>query len=352
MKRINNKILSIVVFGLVVLFGSCQRECPKSSDVPPVVSPDKVNSLSVARVEVELHEGHSHAPENARQKIGSVMWSSQFGGGYFHGNPFNEDMKFPLKRQQKMSYNVDKDGNVEPADKSKDYFNILSTTPRKKYVNGVMNALIVKLYDAQGNRIDNKLKTADMQKRVQVFYEVVDVEPSFSKYKLPEKYDKTDICYYWYYDRMPSDRDDYGDYITDKAVGFRGVIQSLEPHTKFKLRMIVTLLPENQTKEAALRNSISPSAEQLKNTVFTMDIPIRVVTEYPNFESKAEEIMGKDFYDMNESELEEFQKKCEELEELYFEEIREVFPTYTIEELKKLQKDMYNIPGESSQFYL
>lgn len=352
MKRINNKILSILFFGLVLLFGSCQEECPKSNDVPPGVYPDKVNSLSVARVEVEFHEGHSHAPENARQKIGSVMWSSKFGGGYFHGNPFNEDMKFPLKRYQQKSYTVDKNGNVEPEDKDNIYFNILSTTPRKKYLNGIMNALIVKLFDAQGNRIDNKLKTTDMQKRVQVFYEVIDVEPSLSKYKLPEKYDKTDICYYWYYDRIPSDHDDYGDYITDQAVGFRGVIQSLEPHTKFKLRMIVTLLPENQTKEAALRNSISPSAQQLKNTVFIMDIPIRVVTEYPDFGPKVEELMGKDFYDMSISEWEEYDKKYKEFEILYFKEIIEIFPGYTIEDLKRLQEERQNIPGESSQFYL
>lgn len=348
MKRINKNIFAF--FALALAFSSCQSPCEHDISNVKEIEP---NSLKIAKVEVELNEGHSHAPEWARQKIGAVMWSSKFGGGYFHGNPYSSDMHFPLKRNQRMFFSVDKDGKAtKQLDDNSDIFNILASTPRKKYLNGMMNALIVRLYDAQGNRIDNKLRSPEMQKRVQVFYQVVDVKPSFRKYSLPSNYKPTDICYFWYYDRISSSSNDLGDYITDNAVGFRGVIQSLESHTMFKLRMIVTLLPEGKEKEATLRNSVSPSEEQLKNTVFTLDIPIRVITDFPNFSAKAEELMGKDLYDMNEAELEEYDRKIDELENLYFEELIEVFPGFTVKKMKELQEEMYRLQGESSQFYL
>lgn len=365
-KLINISYLLLSVIMMLGLF-SCEKNIPakpspSNNTTTEEPASKEVSQLAIARAEIEIVEGHSHAPKDSRTDINGVMWSSKFNTGYFHGNPYSEDIQFPMKRIQKIEFTPDSNGKLTPKHPEVDsIFNIFATNPRKTYKEGLMNALIVRLFDKDGNRIDQALKADSMANRVQVFYQVINVKPSFPEFSLPESYDLTDICYYWYYDRHQTSDDQnintYGDFYTDEAVGFRGVIQSLEARTQFALRMSVTVLPKGQTK-GSMTNSITMSDQQMKNIVFQMDIPFRVVTEYPNFYDDAVDVVqketGKDFFDddWGDNEDQRVDELKKQFEDRYYSNINQVYPSHSIEQLKEEKEIMLRLPGESSNFYL
>lgn len=353
------KKIAPILFILIVLIGfsSCNDTFSYNQEESVDSSDDNYNALSVERIEIELYEGHSHAPRNSQNAIGHVMWCNNFSPNNrnFHALPYNSEMRFPLKPYQKMVYNKDVGSGSLICDPSMGdtIFSVQSTTPRGKYRQGVMYAIVVKLFDADGKRIDQELKLQSANK-TQVFYQVKNARGISEKYPFKEGIQDTSIAYFWYYDRLPNRQngDDNGDYFVSNPVGFRGVIQCLEPYLRFDLQMMVSRTDEDKIPPYV--NSISPTNAQKRGRILEITIPMRTVVPYPNFSTLADEKIGFDFYDerWTDDHWEIHDRFYKEIEAEWYQDIQTFWPHWTVEEIKQFYNEYRRMDVESGTFYL
>lgn len=356
--------ISIYSLFLGLIVSSCDTDIymDEKEEIVVYTSPNllvnKTRELSVDRVEIELYEGHSHAPKGSQKVIGEIMWCDNFvlGNRNFHGSPYNPQSQFPLKAVQKLIYQKQGDGTLELSEAGDSLFSIQSASPRERYQGGVMYALIVRLYDKDGKRLDQELKL-NAADRTQVFYQVKSARPTFAKHVLSSAIKDTTISYFWYYDRLPValGGSDSGDYFSSNPVGFRGVIQALDPYMRFNLQMSVSLLLEDETKLPPYGNSVLPKQNQIENIVFQLNIPFRTVVPYPDFEREADRRIGYDWYDdrwVDGEDDERHKRYRKEAEDAWYQELHETWPQFSVQRLKELHQELRNMDAESGTFYL
>lgn len=283
-------------------------------DKPRGIKINENVAIKPAKVEIEVYEGHLHTHCNPK---GDVFWAKSDGG--FHANPVSAEDVFPLKRKQVMVYKLQNDGTYKR--EGEDAIRGIATHEDGTEGGGAQYALILKLYDKEGNRIDQDLRKQTISDRVQVFYIPKNADrlrDTTTLFNPGNKFEYKDIFYYWYFDRE-TDNIDLSPKIMRNPVGFRGVFILQTGWTKFDVDILVTILPEGK-KKSAMKNSVSPDKEQLDNIAFILTVPFRSVSM--DVTPKLPE--GMDYDDFFKLQEQEIQRKYKDISDEFGMSLQEV----------------------------
>lgn len=343
-----NKITSIIATIILSLGISSCDDSTTSSLPKPDPSPEhaegawKVNKdieIVPEKIEIEMHVGHSHLKEGTEGDLGELFWSKTGANTGFHANPDTRTVEFPYKTVQQMVYERQADGTYKLTSESTDALRFLSSFTKT----GAWTAVVVRLMDKQGKRMDLDLRSPQMRDRVQMFWTVSDIKPLHEDVALDKEMKQEKAFYFWYFDREGDDPAKYRE-VLKTPLGFRGVVQCQEPLVKYSVNLILTILPEGKSKESAgLKNSISLTKEQSEYIAFQFSIPCRNITR------ALGEGLNNDPFAPDYDELEEKEEKR------YFSEIAREYPPYTADRIKELQEEAWKLPFEgpgSSNFWL
>ena len=321
-----------IALSATLIITSCEDINNFNPDIPSTDEwqVNKNEQIFPERIELEIHEGHSHTNPKER---GDVFWTDADGG--FHANPDTRELEFPYKTVQEITL-VRRGNEYVPDAQSDSVFRVVGSSR----IGANYTALIVRLYDKEGKRMDLAMKTPEMRDRVQVFMRPKLVRPLYPGVKeLPNDPDPRRLFYFWYMDRE-KDSPKEAPQKLQTPVGFRGVFQCAIPYTRLDVEVAVTILPEGETKGTPAPSDRMPE-KAAKHVALRLNVPIRVFT-LQRLDTPIDPNLSWDDYD-----------KVEEAEYTrYFEDLAREYPKYTPKQIEQLEEEADTLPLEGENFWL
>lgn len=291
-------------------------------------------AIKPQRIEIDLHQGHSHAGE-AQNPVGSLFWASTDDG--FHANPSFEEDRFPIAVKQSLVYELQEDGSYKITSPRKIFYTEASPIGNKT----MLTALVVRLYDAEGRRLDLDLRSKYKRDRVQTFYVPTHIRPSREGVEIQEGLEKYPAFSYMYFDRETDDLRTSPN-ILRTPIGFRGVAVQCQAYVRYEVAMLLTVMHDGEGKPKPYALSNEPTKHQLEHLALKIEIPFENVAW--RFGSILEDASKLDF--------DAYNAASEAAEERFFEDVKAIAPEFSIEELKKIYEARYELSPEGSSFWL
>lgn len=283
MKRIN--WIFALLFGTMITACGPNNNDPKEQPTPtpapaptPVVPTSPLEIPKVSKIEVMIIEGHLH-------------------GTYgFHESADPVDQKH-MKRLVKFVYDVQADGSLELAAGSSDKLcavggegehdpKINTDAERSKKVTAAYG-IWIDYFDAEGNKVTSEVLENGHENRLQHFFTVDDVRPTFDgdKDEVAKRASSDKFITYIYCDTKPLSsriKDNAPVIGTDNPIGHKGYVGFSVPRSECQLHITLSDLDGVGKKDNGSPRPATAVPAGAK-TIFSISIPVTVYAHYEEF---------------------------------------------------------------------